>query len=255
LSANRLQPAVRAVIERCLAVRAGEDVLVVVDEPTRAIGEALRCAAAAAGADAVLAVMEPREIDGAEPPAPVAGALERCRVFIAPTSRSLSHTRARRAATDAGARGATMPGVTEEMLARVMAVDFRTMAARSRAVARLLSEASAARVRCPRGSEFELDLSGRAGIADDGDLTAPGAFGNLPCGEAFVAPRSGDGRIVASSLAPLGISDPPALLTLRDGLLARWAASAPATSSCSPPTARRGATSPSSASAPTTGRR
>jgi leucyl aminopeptidase (aminopeptidase T) len=72
-------------------------------------------------------------------------------------------------------------------------------------------------VTCPRGSDFTLDLSGRAGISDDGDLTAPGAFGNLPCGEAFIAPLSGEGRFVAVSLGSLGISDTPVTLTVRDG--------------------------------------
>src|SRR5947208_3291893 len=83
--------------------------------------------------------------------------------------------------TDAGARGATMPGVTEDMLARVMDIDFDAMAARSLAVASLLDAADAARLTCPRGSDLTLELAGRGGIADDGDLTAPGAFGNLPC--------------------------------------------------------------------------
>ena len=41
-----------------------------------------------------------------------------------PTRRSLSHTPARKQAIEAGARGATIPGVSEDMLARVMAVDF-----------------------------------------------------------------------------------------------------------------------------------
>jgi leucyl aminopeptidase (aminopeptidase T) len=208
---------VQTVVRRCLAVEAGEDVVVIVDEGTRAIGEALREEAAGAGADAVLAVMEPREMDGNEPPRPVAAALGACDVFIAPTTRSLSHTTARKRASDGGARGATMPGVTEEMLARVMAVDFDLMTARSRAVAALLDAAQTARITCPRGSELTIDLSGRHGIADDGDLTARGAFGNLPCGEGFIAPRSGEGRVVASSLGPLGISDPPAVLTVRDG--------------------------------------
>ena len=49
-----LAPAVRTVIEKCLAVTAGEDVVVVVDPATRAIGDALRDEAAAAGADALL---------------------------------------------------------------------------------------------------------------------------------------------------------------------------------------------------------
>jgi len=105
------------------------------------------------------------------------------------------------------------------MLARTMAVDFQKMAERSRAVAELLDGAASAHVTCPLGTDFVMDLSGRSGLADDGDLTAPGAFGNLPAGEGFIAPLNGSGTIVASSLAPLGLSDGPATLTFEDGHL------------------------------------
>jgi leucyl aminopeptidase (aminopeptidase T) len=212
-----LGPAVTTVITGCLGVQAGEEVLVVVDAGTRPIGEALREASAAAGADAVLAVMDERATDGTEPPRTIAAALSECDVFIAPTSRSLSHTQARKRASDVGARGATMPGVTEDMLARVMTVDFALMAARSNALAALLDTGTLAHLTCPRGSDFTIDLSGRSGIADDGDLTTRGAFGNLPCGEGFIAPAGGEGQIVASSLAPVGLSDEPATLTVTDG--------------------------------------
>jgi leucyl aminopeptidase (aminopeptidase T) len=212
-----LRTAVDAVIRECLAVKAGEDVLVIADPASRAIGEALCDGARAVRADAVLAIMDQRGTDGTEPPRPLAAALSACDVFIAPTTRSLSHTQARRRATEAGVRGATMPGVTEEMLARTLAVDFAVLAARSQAVAELLGAAACAHVSCPQGSDFTLQLTGRAGLADDGDLTAAGAFGNLPAGEGFIAPLSGSGTIVAASLASLGLSDEPATLTLQDG--------------------------------------
>jgi leucyl aminopeptidase (aminopeptidase T) len=212
-----LSQAVNTVVGQCLGVKAGEEVLVIVDPGTREIGEAVRDAAARANADAVLAIMDERATDGTEPPRSLAAALKACDVFIAPTSRSLSHTQARKQASDDGARGATMPGVTTDMLARVMAVDFQTMAARSQAVARLLDQADSAHLTCPAGSDFRLDLSGRQGIADDGNLTQPGAFGNLPCGEGFIAPLNGEGTIFASSLAPLGLSPEPARLIVSDG--------------------------------------
>jgi leucyl aminopeptidase (aminopeptidase T) len=212
-----LGPAVETIVRRCLAVKPDEDVLVVVDRATRAIGDALRDEAADAGADAILIIMDERATHGTEPPAAVAAALAACDVFIAPTSRSLSHTSARKHATDAGARGATMPGVTEDMLARVMAADFGAMAARSRAVAALLDSGTRAHVTCPRGTDLELALDGRPGISDDGDLGARGAFGNLPCGEGFIAPAFGEGTVVASSLAQLGISVDPAKLTIAEG--------------------------------------
>lgn len=215
-----LATAIDTVITRCLGVRPGEDVLVVVDPESRGMGEALREAAAVAGADAVLAVMDERATDGTDPARPIAAAMSACDVFICPTSRSLSHTPARKRASETGARGATLPGVTEDMLARVMAVDFDRMAARSQAVAELLSAAGEAQVTCPRGTDITLQLTGREGLADDGLLTARGAFGNLPAGEGFIAPLRGEGTIVASSLSPIGLSDEPARLTVADGRIA-----------------------------------
>ena len=214
---DELADAVATVVDRCLGIKADENVLVISDPGTRAIGEALRRAAADRGADTVLAFMDERATDGTEPPGPVAAALSACDVYIAATTRSLSHTVARKRATDAGVRGATMPGVTQEMLARVMAVDFDTLVARSNGIAVMLTAGSAARITCPLGTDLSVELDGRSGISDNGDLKTRGAFGNLPCGEAFIAPLSGAGRVVASSFARLGISETPATLTLRDG--------------------------------------
>jgi len=215
-----LEPAVATVVRKCLAVREGENVVVVADEGTREIGEALRTEAAGAGADAVLCLMDARAADGNEPPAAVAGALAAADVFIAPTSRSLSHTRARKAASEAGARGATLPGVTADLLARLMACDFETLKRRSRALADLLSEADGAHLTCPLGSDFRVDLTGRDGIPDDGDLTAARAFGNLPCGEGFISPLGGEGRFFVRSLAGIGLTrGEPAELIVDGGRL------------------------------------
>jgi leucyl aminopeptidase (aminopeptidase T) len=215
-----LERAVETVVGDCLGIRGGERVVVVVDSGTRGIGDALREAAARAGGDAVLVVMDERDEHGQEPPEPVAAALQAADVFVAPTTKSLSHTRARKAATDAGARGATLPGVTEDMLARLMACDFPTLQRRSAELARLLTEADAVHITCPRGTDLRLDLSGRAGISDDGDLTGERAFGNLPCGEGFVSPLGAEGRMVTGCLASIGLpqGEPP-LLTIADGRL------------------------------------
>jgi leucyl aminopeptidase (aminopeptidase T) len=211
---------VRTVIQRSLAVKPGETVLVVADTPLKDVGEALRDEAQRAEADAVLAIMAPRENHGVEPPPPIAAALSECDVFVAPASRSLSHTQARKRATERGARGATMPTVTAEMLARLMDVDFDLLRARSHAIAELLDAADKAHVTCPRGTDLRLELGGRRGIADDGDLTKPGAFGNLPCGEGFIAPLGGEGTVASRSLAGLGlVQGHPAHLTIENGRL------------------------------------
>jgi leucyl aminopeptidase (aminopeptidase T) len=214
-----LEEAVSTVVERCLRVAPGESVLVVADPARAALGEALMDAARAVGGDAVLTILPPNPARGTEPPPPVAAAFAAADVFIAPCLPSLSHTSARKRASEAGVRGATMPGVTADLLARLMSADFDAMGARCHAIAQLLSDADEAHLTCVRGTDLRLDLRGRHGIPDDGDLSARGAFGNLPCGEGFVSPAGGHGTIAASSLPGAGVVDEPVVLIVHDGLL------------------------------------
>ena len=105
---------------------------------------------------------------------------------------------------------------------------------------------------CPRGTDLVLDLAGARG-PDDGDLSAAGAFGNLPCGEGFVSPLAGEGTLLAATLAGLGLPDAPVELTVA-------AAGSPARGSGASAgrpldaAGEQGATSPSSAWAPTSAR-
>ncbi|HEV2774693.1 MAG TPA: hypothetical protein VGV90_03805 [Solirubrobacteraceae bacterium] len=216
---SELEQAVGTVVRRCLRVKAGETVLVIADPASTAIGEALLAAARDAGGDAVLTILPPNPARGTEPPAPVAAALAAADVFVAPCLPSLSHTTARKRACELGHRGATLPGVTGDMLARLMSTDFDALTTRCRAVAQLLTESDEARMTCPHGTDVRLDLRGRTAISDEGDLGAPGAFGNLPCGEGFVSPVGGEGTIATSSLGLVGLTDAPVLLTVRDGRL------------------------------------
>ena len=215
-----LERAVDTIVGRCLGVSAGEELLVLCDPDRTELGDALLTAGLRAGADAVLTVLPPRAERGTEPPEPVAAALAAADVYIAPVIPSLSHTIARKTATERGVRGATMPGATADLVARLMSVDFDAMAERCQAVAKLLTDADEAHVTCPRGTDMRFDLRARSGISDDGDLTGSGAFGNLPCGEGFIAPAGGEGTIVTPSLALIGLVDEPVTITVEDGRLA-----------------------------------
>jgi leucyl aminopeptidase (aminopeptidase T) len=218
---DELERAVRAVVIDCLGVTDGEDVLVICNPATERIGERMREQAAEAGADAVLAVIGERASHAAEPPRTVAAAMAGADVVLAPTVQSLSHTAARKAASEVGARIATLPGVTEEMLARVMSADMEALRRKGAAVAAALDAGSEARLRCPNGSDLRVSLEGREAIPDAGELTARGAFGNLPCGEGFIAPAGAEGRLVIDgSIAGVGLVDAPVELTVADGNLA-----------------------------------
>jgi leucyl aminopeptidase (aminopeptidase T) len=218
--ASDLDRAVDTVLGRCLAVRESEEVLVVADPGRERLGHAMLAAARDLGADGALIILSPDPRRGFEPPRAVAAAFSACDVFLAPCEPSLSHTVARKAASEKGIRGATLPGVTEEMLARLMSADFDAMARRSAAVAQLLTDADEAHLTCPLGTDFRMDLRGREGIPDDGDLTAPGSFGNLPCGEGFISPAGGEGTIIAQTEPLTGLQKEPLRIEVRDGALA-----------------------------------
>ncbi len=207
----------------CLAVGAGEEVLVVCNPATEGLGDRLREVAQAEGAEATKAVIGERESHAAEPPRTVAAAMLAADVVIAPTVQSLSHTASRKAASEAGARVASMPGVTEEMLARVMSADMGELRRRGEAICAALDGGAEARITCANGSDLRLGLETRSSIVDAGDLSARGAFGNLPCGEGFIAPLEGSAEgtlVVDGSIAGVGRVGRPVPLTVREGHLA-----------------------------------
>lgn len=212
----------RTVIRDCLAVEPAEEVLVICNPVTEELGALLRINAQGEGAEATLAVISERESHAAEPPETVAAAMLVADVVLAPTIQSLSHTEARRAATEAGARIASMPGVTEEMLARVMGADMKQLRRRGATVCALLNSGAEARITCAKGSDLRLGLEGRSAIADAGVLTRRGAFGNVPCGEGFIAPVEGTAEgtlVVDGSIAGVGKLEEPVTLTIGEGHL------------------------------------
>lgn len=219
---SELQKAVEAVVNECLRVKEGEEVLVVANPATLGLGERLRGSAGRAGADAVLMLMAERATHAAEPPSPVAAAMAAADVVLAPTVQSLSHTASRKAASEAGARIATLPGVTEQMLARVMSADMEELRRKGGVVADLLTEATEARITCANGSDFTMGLTGRTAIPDAGELGHDRAFGNLPCGEGFIAPVEGtcSGTLVVDgTIAGVGIPKAPVEMTISGGRL------------------------------------
>jgi leucyl aminopeptidase (aminopeptidase T) len=217
-----LDRAVSTVIRECVALEPSEEVLVICNPITEELGALLRINAQGEGGDATLAVISERDSHAAEPPATVAAAMVAADIVLAPTIQSISHTEARKAASEAGARIASMPGVTGEMLGRLMSADMRLLRKRGAALSRVLGAGSEARITCAHGSDLRLGLEDRTAIIDAATLTKRGAFGNIPCGEAFIAPVEGTGEgtlVVDGSIAGIGKVPSPVELTVVEGNL------------------------------------
>lgn len=220
--AESLTQVAARMLQTSLALRPGESLLVVTDPPTREIGEALFRAGAELGAQSVLLVMPPTGRHGAEPHPSVAEAMKRVDVVVCPTAFSLTHTQARLEASRAGARIATMPEITTDMFfAGAVAADYEAIAALTQRVTELLTQAQEARI-VKAGKELRLSLAGRRGIASTGLLRERGQSGNLPSGEAYIAPvegTAGGEMIIDGSVGGIGRLSEPVLVRLENGLL------------------------------------
>lgn len=131
--------------------------------------------------------------NGAEPPEYVGDEMSRYDVVIAITSFSLSHTRAREKATQAGARIASMPGFTADMFLPEgpMSADYGWISRFSRRLADRLRGAKLIHVKTDSGTNIEFSVEGREWDVDDGIYDKPGLWGNLPAGEVYIAPVEG----------------------------------------------------------------
>jgi leucyl aminopeptidase (aminopeptidase T) len=205
---DQLKKAAEIALKDCMAVKKGERVLIITDEPARKIGYALWEGAKEMGAEAIFTeIITPRS-NGEEPPEPIAELMKLVDVILIPTSKSLSHTDSRREASKAGVRIATLPGITEDMMTRTLNADYKEIAKKSDILAEIISKASNIRITSAKGTDINLAVKGRDGHSDTGLNHNPGDFSNLPAGEAYVAPMEGksEGVIVFDgSMAGVGI--------------------------------------------------
>jgi leucyl aminopeptidase (aminopeptidase T) len=213
----------RGVLESSLGLKAAERLVVVTDTLTLPIGQALFEGGLQAGAVGVLSLIAPTGRNGSEPPPAAAASMLEADVLVCPTRFSLSHTQARLRATEAGARVATMPGIHPAMFFDgPISADYAEVERRTLELQRLLTASENVLVRSGSRSELRFSIRGRDGRASTGRLLTPGAFGNLPSGEAYLAPLEGTAEgelIVNASVAGVGRVEAPVRLLIRGGEL------------------------------------
>lgn len=217
---NELYSASQIAIRDCMGVQQNEKILIVTDEPLRTLGYALWKAAKEFGNEVLLTEILPRTSNGQEPPAEVAELMKKFDVVFCPTSKSLTHTDARRAASALGVRIATLPGVTEEIMVRCMNADYHAIARRTKALCEIMERTSNIRVTSPAGTDITMPMKGRTAHASTGLFRDKGQSGNLPTGEAYLAPlehQSNGVVVVDGSMASVGIVTTPIRITVKDG--------------------------------------
>ncbi len=206
--------AARTAVRQCLELQPGESLVVVTDEKRAVIGEECYLAGSEVTDDVSLVTYPVGSQHGEEPTTGVAAAMTGCDAFLAPTSKSISHTSARKEACEGGARGATLPGITREVFETGLAADYEAIAAECDRMLTKVADADEVRVTTDLGTDITFRPGSREWLADTGDIAEAGAFSNLPAGEVFIAPETADGRfVVDGTMDPHGLLDEGQTLT------------------------------------------
>lgn len=141
-------------------------------------------------------------------------------VVIAMSNNSTSHTRFRSLLNLAGARFASLPHFDPEMFFTSMRVDWQALSERTRLLAERINRAAEILVETPNGTRMRFAKRGREAAGDDGLLTEPGSFGNLPAGEVYLAPLEGLSQgIMVLEYAPMRRLASPLELLVKDGMV------------------------------------
>ena len=141
--------------------------------------------------------------------------------IIALSNYSTSHTRFRDFLTRiCKTRYASMPLFDASMLEGALNVDWRTLAKRTRDIAKVVNKAELIEIKTPNGTNISFSKKGRKVESDTGILTAPGSFGNLPAGEVYLAPLEGtaNGKLVIE-WAPTRPLKSPVTLRIENGFV------------------------------------
>ena len=185
-----LAASAKMVVETCMDIRRGENVLIVCDPTTGDIGQALHEATIKKSERVLLIVMPKAKHHGEEPPTPVANLMRQQQVVLAPTKYSLTHTRAVRQAVRDGARVATMPGITNDMFTHGgMAADFNKIKKRISNLGPYFRRRRIVNVKSKEGTDITFEVNWRDWKLDDnGICNRPRMLTNLPAGKAFIMP-------------------------------------------------------------------
>ena len=217
---NKLDKATINVLKNCMNIKKNEKVLVITDSKLEKIGKIFLKNAKKKTKNADLVKVLIPEIHGVEPTKKIAKAMLNYDVILAITTKSLSHTKARKNASNKGARIATMPGITRDIVKRTLMADYKKIKEKNLKLIKRLKKGKIVRVNTKKGTDISLEIFNKKWFDDSGVYIKKRDFGNLPAGEIGFMPTEGktNGIFVADgSIGSLGLVDKPVRIEVKDG--------------------------------------
>ena len=221
MSPLKLALAADRAVNGALRLKPGEKLLLVTDTPKLRIAEALALAAKKAGAEVTTYLMT-------ETLRPITGPTRQFKELIRGASATIYLLEGRFpekpfrgfmvAEGAKHGRVCMMPGITRDMMERLVGLDYTGMERFTAKVIRALKDADEVSVENPAGTRIAFSVKGRPWKNSCGNISRKGMHGNLPAGECYTAPveETFTGRIAISLIDDkLG----PGTMTFKEGRL------------------------------------
>lgn len=216
-----IQNAAKIILTKCLALKKTEKCLIITDENKKLIAKEIFLEALKISKKIDYIEIPVGKINGEEPSKEVTKRMLNYDVIICPTTKSLTHTNARIAASKKGARIVTLPGITEDIMKRCIDVDYKDMKNISTKIGNILDKAKIVRVTTKIGTDITINIKGvKSHGKKGGDFTNKCDYGNLPEGETFLCPNkigTNGVYVVDASQAGVGKLKKPIKITVKDG--------------------------------------
>lgn len=225
MASLKLKKAANVALRDYMGVSEDETLLVLADENMQEIGLALFEAGKKLCDEAFYVEMLSRTLNGQEPPAQIAELMKSVDVVICPTSKSLTHTAARREASRQGVRIGTMPGITIDSMIRCLSADADEIIETNDRLSTILRNTKEVHVTTKLGTDIVLPIKHRRIISSTGVLRNIGDSGNIPSGEVYVAPVEGKTNgviVIDGSVAGIGILPSPVTIEINDGFAEKF---------------------------------
>ncbi|NPV82699.1 MAG: aminopeptidase [Candidatus Aminicenantes bacterium] len=224
MKATKLYQAAEKAIFQSLKLKPGENFLLVTDKQKMEIAEALAFYAKKAGAETTTYLMTETLRPITEPTKLFKLLTEKADVITYLLDARIQEKPFRGFMVSQGmklSRICMMPGITVDMMERLVNIDFTRMNEFTKKVIRAMKDADRVIIENEAGTNISFSVKGREWHNDNGDIGKKGKHGNLPAGECYTCPveETFTGKLVISLIDDkLGHGE----MEFKEGRLLRW---------------------------------
>jgi len=213
-----LQKAAEKILKECMDLKQNESLLIITDSKLKNIAQVFLEEGKKITDKVKLAEIPVAENHGQEPQEKVAEEMKKCNVGLLITTKSLSHTNARREASKQGARLAGMSNVNEEMLIRFSKSNIKEDYEFGEKLKKIFVDANKVHLVTDKGTDLHFSVKGEKSYNDHDLSVLKTVYGNIPSGEVCIKPkeRTANGKFVVDLSILNGLVDEPIEVIVKD---------------------------------------